>query len=232
MMVSDESAGQLTLPIERAHEQTLETFVAGPNEEIVAAMAKPGEAFTGIWLCGGEGSGKTHLLRALALQDGHPERRLYIDANGLRARDHLDLAASQGEVILIDEPSRFAGQRQSEEALMTIYERVRGARGMLVVADRLAARATEFGIADLNSRLRSLMHFQMRPLQDGDKADILRGRAARRGYVLSDAVLDYWLARGPRDLRLLLTDLDRLDRASLVHHRHVTVPLLKEVLGY
>ena len=115
---------------------------------------------------------------------------------------------------------------------MTIYERVRGARGMLVVADRLAARATEFGIADLNSRLRSLMHFQMRPLQDGDKADILRGRAARRGYVLSDAVVDYWLARGPRDLRLLLTDLDRLDRASLVHHRHVTVPLLKEVLGY
>lgn len=220
------------MPIDRAHEQTWESFVPGPNQEILAAMSQPREAFTGIWLCGNPGSGKTHLLRALALEGEHPERRFYVDANGPRAQHQLELAASGGKVILIDEPSRLAHRSGVEDALLAIYERLRATRGMLVVADRLAAVATEFGTADLNSRLRSLMHYQMVPLRDADKAQILRTRATHRGYVLSEAVLDYWLARGPRDLQLLLTDLDRLDRASLARQRHVTVPLLKEVLGY
>ena len=45
-------------------------------------------------------------------------------------------------------------------------------------------------------------------------------------------MLDYWLARGPRDLGALLTDLDTLDKASLAYKQRVTIPLLKQVLGY
>ena len=115
---------------------------------------------------------------------------------------------------------------------MATYERLNTSNGLLIVGDRLAATATDFSIADLNSRMRSLMHYQMMPLVDEEKSEILRARALHRGYELNESVLSYWLARGPRDLRLLLTDLDRLDRASLAHQRHVTIPLLKEVLGY
>ena len=44
--------------------------------------------------------------------------------------------------------------------------------------------------------------------------------------------MEYWLRRGPRDLGTLLTDLEVLDRATLSHKQTVTVPLLKQVLGY
>jgi chromosomal replication initiation ATPase DnaA len=49
---------------------------------------------------------------------------------------------------------------------------------------------------------------------------------------LTDAVVEYWLRRGPRGIDQLLTDLERLDQATLQHKRLLTVPLLKSVLGY
>ena len=89
-----------------------------------------------------------------------------------------------------------------------------------------------FCFADLASRLGSLQHFALQPLNDADKARLLQRRAEARGYDLSQAVLDYWLARGPRDVQSLLTDLDTLDRVSLLERRRVTIPLLKQALGY
>ena len=75
-------------------------------------------------------------------------------------------------------------------------------------------------------------HFQIQPLADMEKKQLLEQRADARGYDLSQSVLDYWLARGPRDLGALLRDLDTLDAASLAQKQLVTIPLLKEVLGY
>ncbi|NKB99714.1 MAG: hypothetical protein GKR90_14625 [Pseudomonadales bacterium] len=224
--------GQLTLAIDRAHEQTLSSFVQGPNKEIVSMVTQPRPGFRGIWLCGTQGTGKTHLLRAITLIGTGLEQRQFIDGASSRVLADLENASHLGEVVAVDEASKIAMNSQCEEALMATYERLNASGGLLIVGDRLAATATDFAIADLNSRMRSLMHYQMTPLGDEEKSEILRARAQHRGYELSETVLSYWLARGPRDLRLLLTDLDRLDRASLAHQRHVTIPLLKEVLGY
>ena len=144
----------------------------------------------------------------------------------------LQQASGFGHVIAIDNAEAIVGDSECEELLLSIYERLKSDQGLLIVSHQLAANAVAYTLGDLNSRMRSLMHYQLLPLQDEDKAEVLKSRAAHRGYELSSAVLAYWLARGPRELRLLLTDLDRLDRASLQAHRQVTIPLLKEVLGY
>ena len=231
-------SGQLTLPIDRAHEQTLENFIPGPNAEILATLTEQRAEFQGFWLCGATGSGKTHLLRALSLGEmlGHGQaganRRLFVDASLSVATIQLEQGVRFGDVIAVDNAAEIAGNRAAEEALMGIYERLRADSGLLVLSHQLSATAVDYSLEDLNSRLRSLMHYQLAPLRDEEKAEILKARAAHRGYELSGPVLSYWLARGPRELQLLLTDLDRLDRASLQAQRHVTIPLLKEVLGY
>ncbi len=58
---------QLILDLARAEPQTFRNFVAGPNGEAVAALARFAEAALrepGIVIWGGDGVGKTHLLRA------------------------------------------------------------------------------------------------------------------------------------------------------------------------
>ena len=72
---------------------------------------------------------------------------------------------------------------------------------------------------------------RLRPLDDHGLGEALQRAAADRGLVLSQAVSDYWLTRRPRELVLLLADLDRIDTLALAAGRRLTIPLLREALG-
>ena len=113
-----------------------------------------------------------------------------------------------------------------------LHDSDRAVHRRILVAHRQSAGQLDFCLADLNSRLRALDHHQLQPLTDEEKCEVLRRRAQGRGYHLTDAVVEYWLRRGPRGIDQLLADLERLDQATLQHKRLLTVPLLKSVLGY
>ena len=59
----------------------------------------------------------------------------------------------------------------------------------------------------------------------------LRREADRRGIFLADEVMAYLLTRFPRDLKYLMTVLDRLDEFAMARGRAVTVPLLRAMLA-
>lgn len=229
---------QFTLDIEHPHEQRLANFVPGANGELLEVLKTSGAAFDGYWIFGAASSGRSHLLRGSCLYaDELGMSTSYVgcadfngDARGLAAA--LGHAAQFGHVVSIDDVAHIAGQVPLEELLMACYQRVLSEGGRLLITHTRPAAAVEFVTADLASRMRSLQHFQIQPLDDADKAQLLRQRAKNRGYELASSVLDYWLVRGPRDLGALLTDLDVLDRASLAQQQRVTIPLLKQVLGY
>jgi DnaA family protein len=59
----------------------------------------------------------------------------------------------------------------------------------------------------------------------------VRQEADRRGIFLSDDVMNHLLTYFDRDIKNLISLLDRLDEYSLSHKRQVTVPLLKKMLA-
>ena len=63
----------------------------------------------------------------------------------------------------------------------------------------------------------------------GPQLTALRSEAERRGILLSDDVMSFLMTRFSRDLKHLMTLLDRLDEFALAEHRAVTVPLLKKL---
>ena len=72
--------------------------------------------------------------------------------------------------------------------------------------------------------------FAVQPLSEPEARAALRREADRRGLFLSDEVMDYLLTHFARDLKHLMSLLDRLDEFALVHKRAITVPLLKQML--
>jgi DnaA family protein len=229
---------QYPLAINPPHEQTLDNFVVGPNIELLSVLREPPAGFSGLWISARPGNGRSHLLRGRLRRvlDRHGEA-CYIgcldfgdNASGLHAA--LETAARYGSVVAVDDVRRIAGDHRCEELLLGVYQRLLQEGGQLLVAHTHPALGLEFSLPDLNSRMRSLLQFQVQPLDDDAKARLLSLRARARGYQLSTAVLSYWLSRGPRELGALLTDLEVLDRASLVNQQAVTIPLLKRVLGY
>lgn len=236
---------QDVLSIDAPHQPRLDNFVVGNNVELLKSLHSDVDGFCGMWIYGEVSSGRSHLLHGRyseGLELG--EHCFFIGCADLVGggeqrlqqafRPALESSASQGRKILVavDDAQGLKANASAEELLMALYNHVQAVAGTLLITHTQSALLENFDLADLNSRMRSLSHYQIVPLDDKGKARVLRLRAEERGYHLSESVLEYWLRRGPRQLQVLLEDLEKLDYATLQHKRMLTVPLLKEVLGY
>jgi DnaA-homolog protein len=90
----------------------------------------------------------------------------------------------------------------------------------------------QLGLPDLQSRLQLAPVFQLKSLNDSEKKKLLQLRAARRGMDLSAQIAEYILARTERSLVSLMTVLDRLDASTLSQRRRLTIPLVRETMGW
>ena len=201
---------QLPLEITRPPEPTLDNFIPGANAEALArvcALVQGGLGECVVYLWGGPGTGRSHLLRAAA------------DAAGARGRPD--------ELVTADDVERLDATGQ--QALFIAINAAREG-GAVVLAAGNAPPAQLALRADLASRLGWGLVYQLHPLTDAHKAAWLRADAAQRGLQLDDGVIDYLLTRLPRDLPSLATLLSRLDRYALARKRAITLPLVREFL--
>ncbi|MEP7182554.1 MAG: DnaA regulatory inactivator Hda [Betaproteobacteria bacterium] len=221
---------QLVLALAPSGPPSFANFVAGPNVEPVAVLARlaAGEmAETGILLWGASGAGKSHLLRAAvsaALAAGR-------SAVGIADPGALSAAApgklARHALVAVDAIDSASADAQGR--LFTLFNALRAEGGHLLAA----ATAPPAALAlreDLRTRLGWGLVFEIQPLADADKGTALVGWARERGFGLADDVIRYLLAHGRRDMRSLLATLAALDRHSLATKRPITVPMLRSWL--
>lgn len=216
---------QLALPFGLRQRCTFERFVAGDNGELVQRLETPRRGADTVWLFGGRGVGKTHLLLALCQRHAGAA---YIPA------EEMAPAALRGyarfDVVAIDDVLRWLGERGSEVALFDCYNQLRTAGARLVLSADRSPRQCEFALADLGSRLRAAACYRVSPLAERDKAQLLRSAAQERGLLLGDDVVRFLLSHAGRGQGELLDTIDRLDCLSLAAQRRITIPFAKEVL--
>ena len=95
----------------------------------------------------------------------------------------------------------------------------------------MAVRGTlTFNVTDYKGfiKLNRLINFEL----DDFKKQVLKHRAKMRGMPLSDQVSDYILQRADRSLIDLIAVLERLDAKSVQRQRKLTVPFVKDVMGW
>jgi len=212
---------QLLLDIAPPPQPTLDNFVVGPNAEVLAQLhallsGQSHERFVYLW--GGTGCGKSHLLKALAA--AFPGRVCL----GLCGEDE----AAACDLVLVDDVLNLDAEGQSR--LFNIMNRMRDGSGLLVVTGPFSPIHLKIR-QDLSSRLAQCLVFQVKCLSDADKAQALMTHALGRGFALPHDVAAYLLRKWKRDIPSLLAVLDALDRYSLEVKRPVTVPLTREVLA-
>jgi DnaA family protein len=74
--------------------------------------------------------------------------------------------------------------------------------------------------------------YQLQPLTDEDRAQVLRMRAEQRGVELPEDVCQFIVQRSQRDMPALMKTLAILDDASLRERRRITKPFIKNILGW
>lgn len=207
-------------------------FHAGSNEELVGSLKDltASNGFNGIWLWGAAGSGRSHLLQALCQEaECHHQTCVYLPLS-LIDRDPMALDGLSADLIVIDDIHNWLHDRPLESVLVGLYQGQLSTGGRLLVSADGPAVGCEFALPDLASRMRALASYQIAPLDDEGLVVVLRRSAARKGLVLDQSVIDFWLSRAPRVLPELLAQLELLDDMALSTQRRITIPLMKDVL--
>jgi DnaA family protein len=227
------AAKQLGLPLHRDDAATFSTYVAGANAEALAAVrqvAIHGGAFIYLW--GGLGTGRSHLLAAAcaaALEAGRSASSLpltEIASFGPAVCEDLDRL----DLVCLDDLDAIAGNAGWEQSICHLYNSLRERRGDLILTATTNPADSPIVLADLKSRLTWGLVFQLRPLDETGRREVLARRVRARGIELTDEVIDYLLHRHRRDLASLCRAVDRLDAASMAAQRRLTLPFARSVL--
>ncbi|MBC9071145.1 DnaA regulatory inactivator Hda [Thauera sp. CAU 1555] len=215
---------QLVLDIRRDAAPSFDNFVAGNNEELIAALRATILGESHLYLWGALGGGRSHLLQA-SVAEAQAAGRPVVYLPGGEVCDSLP--DTLDALLAIDDVDRLA--EDAQVALFNAFNRARANRQTLLLAGPCAPLALALR-EDLRTRIGQCLIYEVQPLDDASRAAILAGQAERRGLRLGDDVLDYLLRHGRRDLPSLLATLDALDDASLERKRAITLPLLRELM--
>jgi DnaA family protein len=223
---------QIALDIGLATGPTLKSFFAGPNAAALAHLAlwlgDKANASTRspvpTYLWGSEGSGKTHLLKAVQAHLREQGASVgWLDASILEPTPFDEGWAA----VLMDDVHLYTAVQQQAAFNWFVnaqtFQRGVLAAGSLPPAD-LKLRD------DLRTRLGWGHVFQLQVLSEPERRAVLRQAADARGLFLGDEVMDFMLTRFSRDLGSLMELLDLIDGYALQTKRAITIPLIRSMM--
>ncbi len=225
---------QLTLGVQLKDNASFANFYPGNNQEALQGLMllarQPNPGF--VFLCGGAGAGKSHLLQALCHEVGSAgDPVAYLPLSNAPAISPAILSGLESmSLVCLDDLHSVAGDAAWEEALFHLYNRVQLQGGRLVITADAAPSLLGISLADLASRLTHGLIYYLQRLDDEQKGYALQQRATFRGFALPEEVVAYLLRRCPRSMSELFELFDRLDQASFAAKRRLTIPFVRAFL--
>lgn len=225
---------QIPLNLQLRDDATFANFYVGGNaallSHLLASLHNKQERFFYLW--GSPGVGCTHLLHACCHEaDTLETSAMYLSLENFQEYTPEILEGFEhSDVLCLDNVQCIAANKHWEEALFHLYNRIRDAKGLLIITANCAPRQLPLQLADLSSRLAWGAAYQVMPLSDPQKIEAFIMRAENRGLHLSEEVGHFLLSRSSRDMNTLAKILDKLDHASLAEQRRLTIPFVKSVL--
>jgi chromosomal replication initiator protein len=207
---------------------TFATFVAGPSNQFARAAAQsvaenPGRAYNPLFIYGGSGLGKTHLLHAIGneLLGRAPHSRVrYVPTenfvneliNSIRLQRMAEFrdAHRSVEVLLLDDAHILAGKERTQEEFFHTFNTLHEAGRQIV----LTSDTTPANIQGLEERLRTRFIWGLvADIQAPDletKCAIVREKAHSEGVDLPDDVVLFIARRVRENVRELEGYLNRV----------------------
>ncbi|WP_457647172.1 chromosomal replication initiator protein DnaA [Profundibacter sp.] len=233
---------------------TFDSFVVGkPNELAHAAAKRVAEggpvSFNPLFLYGGVGLGKTHLMHAIAheLKTRRPdlnvvylsaEQFMYRFVQALRERKMMDFKQlfRSVDVLMVDDVQFIAGKDSTQEEFFhTFNALVDQNKQIIISADRAPGEIK--GLEErIKSRLQSGLVVDLHPTDYELRLGILQTkvdayRAKNDDLVMSDGVLEFLALRISTNVRVLEGALTRLFAFASLVGREITLELAQDCLA-
>ncbi|MDR2710990.1 MAG: DnaA regulatory inactivator Hda, partial [Burkholderiales bacterium] len=210
---------QLIFDLFPASPPSFDNFVAGRNEEALAAVRDFVKGFvdsvpvsaTSLYLWGANGAGKTHLLQAARAQALSLGFAVHTLANN-RPFPPLSVWTMSPALWIVDDVD--CANEELQGYLFTVYNALKANGGGLIATAPVPPAQLTLR-EDLRTRLGWGGIYEITTLRDDDKLQALIAYANARGLRLPADIVAYLLKHSRRDMRSLVAVLDALDRYSL-----------------
>lgn len=234
---------------------TFDTFVVGANNNLahaasLAVAESPGEIYNPLFIYGGVGLGKTHLMHSIAnfiLKNNPKAKILYVTSekftneliDAIRNKNNISTTEFRekyrnNDVLLIDDIQFIIGKESTQEEFFHTFNALHEAKKQIIISSDKPPKE----IATLEGRLKS--RFEWGLIADISSPDyetrmaILRKKEERdskeKGYHLDDEVIQYIATNIKSNIRELEGALNRITAMSSLEHREITVELAQEAL--
>ena len=228
---------------------TFDTFVVGNNNRFAHAAAlavgnEPGESYNPLFLYGGVGLGKTHLMQAIGnriLENNPKSNVLYVTSE--KFTNQLINAIRDGktemfrnkyrniDVLLIDDIQFIAGKERIQEEFFHTFNTLREARKQIIISSDKPPRDIEF----LEDRLKS--RFEWGLLADISCPDyetrlaILRKKAQDESIIIDDSILSDIATKIDSNIRELEGVFNKIVARANLTHSPITIELAENIIN-
>ena len=228
---------------------TFESFVVGPNNRLAHAAAlaiadSPGRAYNPLFIHGGVGLGKTHLLQAIchAIQTREPGARLlYISCEGLITRfiecvrsgrmDDFRHQFRNVDLLVIDDVHFLAKRDRTQDEFFHTFNSLYQTHRQIV----LSSDAPPSQIPDLEERLISRFQWGMvapiEPPAYETRVQIIKNKARVRGEEIGEDVAGFIAARIDSNIRELEGALTKVQMQARLDNTPIDLATAKTALG-
>ena len=227
---------------------TFENFIVGPFNELThaagwAVSQKPGMVYNPLFIYGGVGLGKTHLLQSIgnAVVKNFPQKKVkYIpaerfttgvvasiknhDIEGFKTR-HREI-----DVLILDDVQFLAGKEKTQEEFFHIFNALYEKNKQIIISSDRSPKA----IPALTERLRS--RFEGGMIGDISYPDyetrvaILKSKLQEKEANVADEILEYIASNIQRNIRELEGALNRLITYQKINNQSPDLEIAKSLL--
>ena len=233
---------------------TFDTFVVGDSNRYLYAAAKavaenPASSYNPLFIYGGAGLGKTHIMHAIAnyIRAHNPLTNVLYATCEKFTNDLISNIRSgkaytkEGiefrnryrnvDVLLIDDVQFLAKKQTTQEEFFHTFNELYGQNKQIILSADCHPKEIELLSDRLVTRFECGLMAQVLPPDTETKIAILQRKAEARKFILGLDVALYLAERSDSDVRSLEGMLNKVIFASMLHERPLTLDLAKEALA-
>lgn len=227
---------------------TFESFVVGNSNRFahaasLAVAQNPGKTYNPLFLYGGVGLGKTHLMHAIGhfVQSSNQAKKIVYATSEQFTNELINAIRDDKtpefrekyrnvDVLLIDDIQFLIGKERTQEEFFHTFNTLYEANRQIVISSDRPPK----DIHTLEQRLRSRFEWglttDIQPPDFETRVAILRKKADYDNLNLPGEILDYIARNIKSNIRELEGALNRVSAYAFLTHQEVTLDLAKEVL--
>lgn len=230
---------------------TFDSFVVGSNNNLAHAAAlavaeSPGEIYNPLFIYGGVGLGKTHLMHAIAhfiLKNDPKAKILYVTSetftneliDAIRNKNNISTTEFRekyrnNDVLLIDDIQFIIGKESTQEEFFHTFNALYEAKKQIIISSDKPPKEIE----TLEERLRSRFEWGLTvDIQSPDyetRMAILRKKEELEGYNIDNEVIKYIATNIKSNIRELEGALTKIVALSKLNKKEITIELAEEAL--